>query len=76
MILKKKYIKGVIDINPGKQGKFIAKTGHPVIAPANLAQELNKSTFGGTILLLNENYYSEIKNLLCKMNIDCNLEIL
>jgi SAM-dependent methyltransferase len=69
---QKKYIKGIVDINPSKQGKFIAKTGHPVIAPANLAQELNKCT----ILLLNENYYSEIKNMLCQMNIDCDLEIL
>jgi SAM-dependent methyltransferase len=73
---QKIYIKGVIDINPCKQGKFIAKTGHPVIAPVDLAQQLNNACGGGIILLLNENYYSEVKNMLCQMNIDCNLEIL
>jgi len=70
---QKKYIKGVVDINPCKQGKFVAKTGHSVIAPVNLAQQPNKCA---VILLLNENYYSEIKNMLCQMNIDCNLEVL
>jgi len=66
---QKAYIKGVIDINPCKQGKFIAKTGHQVVAPQMLDD-------GNVVLLLNENYYMEIKNMLCQMNIDCNLEIL
>jgi len=72
---QKIYIKGIIDINPYKQGKFIAKTGHPIIAPANLVQQLNKYEGKAVILVLNKNYYTEIKNLLCQMNVNCDIEI-
>jgi hypothetical protein len=34
--LEKQYISALIDINRGKQNKYVGKTGHKVIAPENL----------------------------------------
>lgn len=31
------YISSLVDINPEKQGRYIAKTGHSIISPAQLA---------------------------------------
>lgn len=51
-------IKCVIDINPLKQGKYIAITGHPVISPSEINQ------YGiENIIVMNHNYYDEIKTL-------------
>lgn len=49
------YISCLVDINPKKQGRYIAKTGHWIISPAQLAN------FEGGILVMNENYYDEIR---------------
>ncbi len=49
------YISSLVDINPEKQGRYIAKTGHSIISPAQLAD------FGGCILVMNDNYYQEIQ---------------
>ena len=50
------YISSLVDINPEKQGLYIAKTGHSVISPAQLAD-----FEGGDILVMNDNYYQEIQ---------------
>lgn len=49
-----------IDINPAKQGKFLAGSGLPVLAPeAGLA----KLTKGADIFVMNSNYLGEIRTL-------------
>ena len=45
----------VIDINPAKQGRFIAATGHAIVAPDAAAQR-----GVGTIIIMNPNYREEI----------------
>ena len=36
---ERKAVKYVIDINPAKQNKFIAGTGHPIYSPEILLQQ-------------------------------------
>src|SRR5205807_2416657 len=45
----------VLDVNPAKQGKYIAGTGHRIRAPADLGRE-----GVATVLVLNPNYLTEI----------------
>jgi len=54
----KKNISAVIDINPKKQHKYIAKTGHKIIPPKDLY-----NIDGGDILVMNENYINEIEEV-------------
>ncbi len=49
-----------IDINPGKQGKFIAATGTPVLPPGEGISKLPK---GSTVYVSNSNYLEEIKTM-------------
>jgi SAM-dependent methyltransferase len=51
-------IAGVIDINPGKNGRFIPGTGHPVLAPENLA-ELRPDA----VVVMNPIYENEIRQM-------------
>jgi len=55
----RKLITFVIDINPFKQTKYIAGTGHPIFAPSIL-----DSHKVDNILVMNENYIMEIKKIL------------
>ena len=41
------YFECLVDINPAKQGGYVAGTGHPIIAPAELAA---RGVFGGRAL--------------------------
>lgn len=50
----------VIDVNPAKQGLYLAGTGLQVKAPADALPELPK---GSTIFVMNSNYLSEIKDM-------------
>jgi len=50
------FISCLVDINPKKQGRYIAKTGHSIISSAQLAD-----FEGGDILVMNDNYYQEIQ---------------
>ncbi len=60
-----KMVKGVIDINPKKQGGFLAGTGHPIYAPTVLQQTQETMR----LIVMNENYVQEIAALLEKMNV-------
>jgi 2-polyprenyl-3-methyl-5-hydroxy-6-metoxy-1,4-benzoquinol methylase len=51
----------VVDINPGKQGCFIPGTGHPIVAPHQLAER-----GVGTIVVMNPNYRIECENILAR----------
>jgi len=54
---ERKYITGIVDINPAKQQKFIPGTGHKIISPKNI-----KDT--GIVIIMNNIYSEEIKKIL------------
>lgn len=64
----RKNIKAVIDINPEKQNKFIALSGHPVYGPDKLADLACDH-----IIVMNENYLAEIEQQIAGMNLHCNI---
>jgi SAM-dependent methyltransferase len=49
------HIAAVVDVNPAKQGQYIAGTGHPIVPPDALAQ-----LRPGCIIAMNPNYVEEI----------------
>jgi SAM-dependent methyltransferase len=53
------YFECLVDINPAKQGGYVAGTGHPIIAPAELAARGVSAA-----VLLNPNYRDEITAML------------
>lgn len=53
-------INKVIDINPAKQGKFLAGTGLQISSPDHCLSDLEEDT---TIFVMNSNYLEEIKEL-------------
>jgi len=48
----------VIDINPAKQGRYLAATGLPVLSPAQALDDLPDGT---TIYVMNPNYLEEVR---------------
>lgn len=64
---ERKAIQYVIDINPAKQNRFIAGTGHPIFDPGILLHQPVQN-----ILIMNENYTGEIKQKLAEYNISPN----
>ena len=50
----------VIDINPAKQGKYLAATGIKVQSPAEAMERL---AFGADLFVMNSNYLSEIQDI-------------
>lgn len=49
-----------IDINPSKQGKFLAGSGLPVLAPDGIPDKLAR---GAAIFVMNSNYLDEIRSM-------------
>lgn len=56
------HIEGVVDINPAKQGGFVAGSGHGIIAPPALVQR-----GVATVVLMNPNYRQEVQHALDAM---------
>jgi SAM-dependent methyltransferase len=52
----------VVDVNPAKQGKFLAGTGTPIVAPEDLPSHAVR-----TVLVLNPNYRDEIQSRLTSL---------
>jgi hypothetical protein len=50
----------VIDINPAKQGKYLAATGLKIQTPAAALAQLPA---GSTIFVMNSNYLDEIRSM-------------
>jgi hypothetical protein len=48
-------VAAVVDVNPAKQGRFLAGTGHPIVAP-DRAAELGAAS----VVVLNPNYTAEV----------------
>jgi len=55
-----KYVKYVVDINPKKQNKYLAKTSHKIIGLDEL-KGLIDNQIVDSIFIMNENYKDEIK---------------
>ncbi|MFO0918467.1 MAG: class I SAM-dependent methyltransferase [Planctomycetaceae bacterium] len=49
----------VVDVNPAKQGKFLAGTGHPIVRPEDLLARRVQS-----VIVLNPNYVAEVRQWL------------
>ncbi|MCL2932617.1 MAG: class I SAM-dependent methyltransferase [Trichodesmium sp. MAG_R03] len=63
-----KLISCVVDINPNKQGNYLPGTGHPILSYQELAK------LGVTYaIVMNQNYFKEIENLLQSANLSINL---
>ena len=59
-------IRFLIDINPAKQGKYVAGTGHPIVSPAHL-KDRNGQVAG--ILNMNPNYLDENRMILSQLSL-------
>ena len=62
---KKNKIKYVIDLNPAKQNRFMAKSGHKIFSPSIIENNGIKN-----VIVSNENYFNEIKESLVKFDIN------
>ena len=58
-------IAAVVDINPRKQGKYVAGTGQQIVSPAELATV--KPDF---VIIMNANYKDEIDRMLAEVGVE------
>jgi SAM-dependent methyltransferase len=60
-------IRFLIDLNPAKQGKYVAGTGHPIVSPERL-KEPNGHVAG--IVNMNPNYLEENRMILSQLSLE------
>lgn len=60
----------VVDLNPRKQGKFVAGTGQQVIAPDFLKEYPPR-----TVIIMNPIYHTEIQQAVENMDINADLDV-
>lgn len=70
VINPKDVVTHVVDINPRKQGKFVAGSGLEIIPPESLLKICPDK-----VILMNGNYESEVKNYLMKTGISAEIQI-
>ena len=61
-------ISAVVDVNPRKQGKFVARTGHPIVAPSDLLRDPPAE-----IIVMNRIYAGEIQALVDRLGLKTTL---
>lgn len=61
-------VDSVVDINPGKQGHFVAGTGHPILSPAQACARGVRNA-----VLMNTNYLDECRAMLQRDRVDMQL---
>jgi SAM-dependent methyltransferase len=66
-----RFVGFAVDLNPAKQGKYVAGTGHPIVGPEHLAKAPV-----GSVILLNPNYQEEISQHLREMGVAAPLRCL
>ena len=66
-----RFVGFVVDLNPAKQGKYVAGTGHPIVGPEHLAKAPV-----GSVVLLNPNYQEEVSQHLHQMGVTVPLRCL
>jgi len=65
---KRMLIDSLIDINPNKQGCYVAGTGHPIISCHEILHRKPAS-----IIVMNPNYTVEIKNIVAQLGLSVEL---
>lgn len=63
------HVAAVVDIDPAKQGKFVAGTGHPIVGPEGLV-----AYAPALVLVMNPIYLEEIKADLQRLGIEARVE--
>lgn len=58
----------VVDLNPAKQGRYIAGSGHPIVAPTDLSRLGVRN-----VVLMNPYYQEEVRALLTSEGLNVNL---
>lgn len=61
---ERRILDGVVDINPAKQGLFVPRTAHPIVAPETFKQANPR-----TVVIMNGNYAEEIKRMIAAMDL-------
>jgi hypothetical protein len=59
------HVSQAVDVNPFKHGKFIAGTGHPIVAPEALVSDPPE-----LVIVMNPAYVGEISSAVAEMGID------
>ena len=57
---EREYVSCIVDINKSKQNKFLGGTGHEIVSPEEMIKRWN----GEPIIVMNDNYYQEIRAVL------------
>ena len=59
-----KWIEAIVDVNPSKQGKYLAGSRHPIVAPESLPEIAPTA-----VMVLNPNYHDEISRRLASVGV-------
>jgi hypothetical protein len=59
-------IRFLVDINPAKQGKYVAGTGHPIVPPEHLK---GRNGHIAGIVNMNPNYLEENRMILSQLSL-------
>jgi len=70
MVGHSERVKSVVDINPRKQGMYVAGTAHPIVAPEHLHGQQSV-----TIIVMNPLYEDEIRQMIERMDVSAELII-
>ena len=65
-----KTVRHAVDINPRKQGRYIAGTGHPIVPPSHLTDDPPD-----TVFVMNANYQPEIRDRVHELGLSPNFEV-
>lgn len=63
-------VRHAVDINPRKQSRYIAGTGHPIVPPSHLVDVLPD-----TVVVMNANYKPEIRDRVYELGLSPNFEV-
>lgn len=58
-------VAGLVDVNPGKWGAFVAGSGHPILAPSELSRFASPR-----VVVVNPNYLGEVRAQVDAMDLD------
>ena len=58
------WIEAIVDVNPSKQGKYLAGSRHPIVAPESLPE-----IAPAAVMVLNPNYHDEIAQRLASVGV-------
>ena len=65
-----RFIRNVVDVNPTRQGRFVAGSAQMVVAPRDLID-----ISPDIVIVSNPTYREEIRAMLRQLNVSCQLEV-